>query len=48
MVSGWWKESQARGLLLQAFLEDAVAEIAHTDQRELVRTEMLTALRAMA
>jgi cysteine desulfurase/selenocysteine lyase len=33
--------------LLQAFLEDAVAEIAHTDQRELVRTELLTALRAM-
>ena len=41
-------ESQARGLLLQAFLEDAVAEIAHTDQRELVRTELLTALRAIA
>jgi len=41
-------ESQARGLLLQAFLEDAVAEIVHTDQRELVRTELLTALRAMA
>jgi Fe-S cluster assembly protein SufD len=41
-------ESQARGLLLQAFLEDAVAEIGHTDQRELVRTELLTALRAMA
>jgi Fe-S cluster assembly protein SufD len=41
-------ESQARGLLLQAFLEDAIAEIANTDQRELVRTELLTALRAMA
>jgi Fe-S cluster assembly protein SufD len=40
-------ESEARGLLLQAFLEDAVAEIAHTDQRELVRTELLTALRAI-
>ncbi len=41
-------ESQARGLLLQAFLEDAVAEIVHTDQRELVRTELLTALKAVA
>jgi len=41
-------ESQARGLLLQAFLEDAVAQIGHTDQRELVRTELLTALRAIA
>jgi Fe-S cluster assembly protein SufD len=41
-------ESQARGLLLHAFLEDAVAEIANTDQRELVRTELLTALRAVA
>ncbi|HKX64873.1 MAG TPA: Fe-S cluster assembly protein SufD [Rhizomicrobium sp.] len=41
-------EGQARGLLLQAFLEDAVAEIGHTDLRELVRTELLTALRAMA
>jgi Fe-S cluster assembly protein SufD len=41
-------ESQARGLLLQAFLEDAVAQIAHTDQRELVRTELLTALKAIA
>jgi Fe-S cluster assembly protein SufD len=41
-------ESQARGLLLHAFLEDAVAEIANTDQRELVRTELLAALRAVA
>ena len=41
-------ESQARGLLLQAFLEDAVAQIEHADQRELVRTELLTALKAIA
>ena len=41
-------ESQARGLLLHAFLEDAVAQIAHADQRERVRTELLTALRTMA
>ena len=41
-------ESHARGLLLHAFLEDAVAQIVHTDQRELVRTELLTALRAIA
>jgi Fe-S cluster assembly protein SufD len=41
-------EGEARGLLLQAFLEDAVAEIANTDQRELVRTELLTALKAIA
>jgi Fe-S cluster assembly protein SufD len=41
-------ESQARGLLLHAFLEDAVAQIVHTDQRELVRTELLTALKAIA
>lgn len=41
-------EAEARGLLLQAFLEDAVAEISNTDQRELVRTELLTALRAVA
>jgi Fe-S cluster assembly protein SufD len=41
-------EAEARGLLLHAFLEDAVAQIANTDQRELVRTELLTALRAMA
>jgi len=41
-------ENQARGLLLQAFLEDAVAEIENTDQRELVRTELLTALKAIA
>jgi Fe-S cluster assembly protein SufD len=41
-------ESEARGLLLHAFLEDAVAEIANTDQRELVRAELLTALKAVA
>jgi Fe-S cluster assembly protein SufD len=41
-------ENQARSLLLQAFLEDAVAEIESTDQRELVRTELLTALRGIA
>jgi Fe-S cluster assembly protein SufD len=41
-------ESQARGLLLQAFLEDAVAEIENIDQRELVRTELLSALKAIA
>jgi Fe-S cluster assembly protein SufD len=41
-------EAEARGLLLQAFLEDAVAEIAATDQRELVRTEVLTALKGVA
>ena len=41
-------EAEARGLLLHAFLEDAVAEIANTDQRELVRTELLAALRAVA
>ena len=40
-------ENDARGLLLQAFLEDAVAEISNTDQRELVRTELLTALKAI-
>lgn len=41
-------EAEARGLLLQAFLEDAVAEIADTDQRELVRVELLTALKGLA
>lgn len=41
-------ESQARGLLLQAFLEDAIAEVANIDQRELVRTELLTALKVIA
>ena len=41
-------ESEARGLLLQAFLEDTVAEIRNTDQRELVRTELLTALKRVA
>jgi len=41
-------EAEARGLLLQAFLEDTVAEIANTDQRELVRTELLSALKVIA
>ena len=41
-------EAEARGLLLQAFLEDAVAQIVNTDQRELVRTELLTALKRVA
>lgn len=41
-------EAEARGLLLQAFLEDAIAEIAAIDQRELVRTELLTALKGIA
>ncbi|HXB51791.1 MAG TPA: Fe-S cluster assembly protein SufD [Rhizomicrobium sp.] len=41
-------EAEARGLLLHAFLEDAVAEITNTDQRELVRNELLAALRALA
>jgi Fe-S cluster assembly protein SufD len=41
-------EAEARGLLLHAFLEDAVAQIANTDQRELVRTELLTALSVIA
>jgi Fe-S cluster assembly protein SufD len=41
-------EAEARGLLLHAFLEDAVAEITNVDQRELVRSELLTALKAMA
>ncbi|HEY2008685.1 MAG TPA: Fe-S cluster assembly protein SufD [Rhizomicrobium sp.] len=41
-------ESEARGLLLHAFLEDAVEEIANTDQRELVRAELLAALKAVA
>ncbi len=43
-----FRKAEARGLLLHAFLEDAVAEIANIDQRELVRTELLTALRAVA
>ncbi|MDB5735051.1 MAG: hypothetical protein JWN16_1688 [Alphaproteobacteria bacterium] len=41
-------EAEARGLLLHAFLEDAVAQIANMDQRELVRTELLTALKVIA
>jgi Fe-S cluster assembly protein SufD len=41
-------EAEARGLLLHAFLEDAVAEIANVDQRELVRTEVLAALKVIA
>jgi Fe-S cluster assembly protein SufD len=41
-------EAEARGLLLHAFLEDAVDEIAGADQRELVRMELESALRAVA
>jgi len=41
-------EAEARGLLLHAFLEDAVAEITNIDQRERVRTEMLAALKVIA
>lgn len=41
-------EAEARGLLLQAFLDDAIAQIADMDQRELVRTELLTALKGIA
>jgi Fe-S cluster assembly protein SufD len=42
------EEAEARGLLLHAFLEDAVAEISDTDRRELVRGKLLTALGALA
>jgi Fe-S cluster assembly protein SufD len=41
-------EAEARALLLHAFLEDAVAEISGADRQELVRSEVLTALRAVA
>ena len=41
-------EAEARGLLLHAFLEDAVAEIASEDLRERVRGEMLAALKRIA
>ena len=41
-------ESEARGLLLHAFLEDAVAAIKSADQRERVHSEVLTALRAVS
>jgi Fe-S cluster assembly protein SufD len=41
-------EAEARGLLLHAFLEDAVDEIAGAGQRELVRAELDSALRAVA
>ncbi|MBN9590092.1 MAG: Fe-S cluster assembly protein SufD [Alphaproteobacteria bacterium 64-11] len=40
-------EAHARRMLLQAFLEDAVAQIADMDNRELARTELLTALEAV-
>jgi Fe-S cluster assembly protein SufD len=40
-------ESEARGLLLHAFLEDAVSEIANADHRERVRTELLAALKGI-
>ena len=41
-------ESEARGLLLQAFLKDAVAEIASETQREAITDQLLAALRAIA
>jgi len=41
-------EAAARRMLMQAFLEDALAEIANADNRELARTELLTALEAIA
>lgn len=41
-------ESEARGLLLHAFLEDAVLEITNVDEREVVRTHLLAALGAVA
>src|SRR6201995_3532096 len=41
-------ENEARALLIHAFLEDAVSRIADEDQRELVRTELLTALKRVA
>jgi Fe-S cluster assembly protein SufD len=40
-------EAQARRMLLQAFLEDAVAQISDADSRALARTELLTALEAV-
>lgn len=40
-------EAAARRLLLQAFLEDAVAQIAHDDNRELARAELMAALEAV-
>ena len=41
-------ESQARSLLLQAFLDDAMAEIADAGQQERVHREVLAALEAMS
>src|SRR5581483_14289 len=41
-------EQEARVLLIHAFLEEALAGIAATDQRELVRTELLAALKGIA
>ncbi len=41
-------EAEARGLLLHAFLEDALAEIGNASQRERVHCEVLTALRAVS
>jgi Fe-S cluster assembly protein SufD len=41
-------ENEARGLLLHAFLEDAVAEITNQDLREQVRETMLAALKGIA
>ncbi|MCP5412578.1 MAG: SufD family Fe-S cluster assembly protein [Alphaproteobacteria bacterium] len=41
-------EAQARRMLLQAFLEDAVAEVGHAESREMARTELLAALEKVA
>jgi Fe-S cluster assembly protein SufD len=41
-------EAQARGLLLHAFLEDALAEITDEAQRDVVRTTLDDALKAVA
>jgi Fe-S cluster assembly protein SufD len=41
-------EAAARRLLMQAFLEDALGEIANTGNRERVRAELMTALEAIA
>lgn len=41
-------EIDARRLLMQAFLEDALARIMDADRRELVRTQMLAALGRLA
>ena len=41
-------EVEARGLLLQAFLKDAVAEIADETRRDAVTAQLLAALKAIA